>query len=355
MEFSEQLASNVKGDNLEWLKTVYPTADFDSIGFTNYVEPTVGESPEKDVIRINFGTDAWIDVKREEAGSFVVINSHGIAAFPEYKMKIAQETGMLSEDMSDTEIQLRMSDNRFFNWMKSKVENVISIVPGPVKRTGPEHGDGTNDDGIYVFSDCKVTNNSSVAISGKDYTISYIQKLDLPGYWPYSSSRKKNGEDLNPGETKTIKIRGNGNKIINIAVKLNLSPEKIASLIKPTGKEYVEFIKIYGEPKPIDPNAPATPEQCLAAWSSKMPTNGNIEQFAWLSDYKLTRNELSAFSKEDLRILRNAIFALHGYIFKSEDLQNYFGNFSGYAPTTSKVTNFNKTENDNIKIIQSME
>lgn len=350
LEFSEQFATNVKNDNLEWLKSVYPTADFDSIGFSDYAVPTIGESHEKGVIRIDFGPASWIDVEHGNDDSFVVINSHGIAAFPEYKMKIAEETGMITKDMPDMEIQKRISDNRFFNWIKTKMYNIISIEPGPFVRETY-----TNDDGIYTLCNCKVTNNSSVPISGKDYTITYIQKLNLPNYYPSSSRGNKNGVDLNPGETKTITIKGYGNKLENIAVELNIPEEKLAGLVKPTGNEYAEFIKLYGEPQPIDRNAPATPSQCLAVWQSKMPTNGSIDQFAWLSSYELKRDELTGFSKADLRILQNAIFALHGYIFKSEDLRNYFSNFSGYTPTTNNVKNFNKIENANIQLIQSME
>lgn len=66
LEFSEQFATNVKDDNLEWLKSVYPTADFDSIGFSDYMGPTIGESTERGVIRVDFGPDAWIDVNRDE-------------------------------------------------------------------------------------------------------------------------------------------------------------------------------------------------------------------------------------------------------------------------------------------------
>lgn len=39
-----------------------------------------------------------------------------------------------------------------------------------------------------------------------------------------------------------------------------------------------------------------------------------------------TSDELSIYKKDQLRIIRNAIYALHGYPFKSSDLQEYFKN-----------------------------
>ena len=46
--------------------------------------------------------------------------------------------------------------------------------------------------------------------------------------------------------------------------------------------------------------------------------------------YNLTSKELSELTKEELRLLRNAFFALQGYQFKSKDLQEFFGQFEWY-------------------------
>lgn len=46
--------------------------------------------------------------------------------------------------------------------------------------------------------------------------------------------------------------------------------------------------------------------------------------FENLSKHRLSGSDLSSYTKSELRILRNSIFAKHGYIFKSEDLKMYF-------------------------------
>lgn len=43
------------------------------------------------------------------------------------------------------------------------------------------------------------------------------------------------------------------------------------------------------------------------------------------------------FNKEDLRILRNYVYAQHGYTFKSKDLQNYFSQFEWYLPDPTLI------------------
>lgn len=86
-----------------------------------------------------------------------------------------------------------------------------------------------------------------------------------------------------------------------------------------------------------------------------LPTSGSLDQFAYLSTSPLSPEFLQGLSKKELRILRNAIFARHGYMFQSEDLQHYFGNFYDYVPTTRNVTDFNKTESANVAMIQQYE
>lgn len=51
------------------------------------------------------------------------------------------------------------------------------------------------------------------------------------------------------------------------------------------------------------------------------------------SDYKyLTYDDIAGLSQKELRLARNEIYARHGYIFNSKDLQNYFSSQSWYSP-----------------------
>lgn len=71
---------------------------------------------------------------------------------------------------------------------------------------------------------------------------------------------------------------------------------------------------------------------------------------------ELVHQDIVGMSKNDLRILRNWLYAKHGYIFKSADLRNYFNNMSWYAPKYTDVTSrLSKVERRNVQFIKCYE
>lgn len=80
------------------------------------------------------------------------------------------------------------------------------------------------------------------------------------------------------------------------------------------------------------------------------------ETYAWLSERLVTEDDLEGLDAEELRILRNAIYAVHGYKFKSPELQEYFSQFSWYEPLSRDVSSLlNSTEKKNVAFIQAHE
>ena len=78
--------------------------------------------------------------------------------------------------------------------------------------------------------------------------------------------------------------------------------------------------------------------------------------FAWLSRRKVTYDDIASLTKADRRILRNAIYARHGYRFKSKDLTDYFRQFPWYEPLNADITNqLSKIENENVAFIKKYE
>jgi hypothetical protein len=75
-----------------------------------------------------------------------------------------------------------------------------------------------------------------------------------------------------------------------------------------------------------------------------------------LLDYPLDIFRLSQLDNNNLRLLRNMIYARHGYIFKSNDLKIFFNRFGWYIPVSNNVDNFlTRFDKDNIKSIQAFE
>ena len=57
-----------------------------------------------------------------------------------------------------------------------------------------------------------------------------------------------------------------------------------------------------------------------------------------LSEKKLSDSDLKGKSNKELEIMRNSIYARHGYRFKRDDLSAYFSQFSWYTPKTNDMT-----------------
>lgn len=91
--------------------------------------------------------------------------------------------------------------------------------------------------------------------------------------------------------------------------------------------------------------------------SEKIASNSiDDSQYDWLSIRKVTAADLSGKTAGDLRLMRNSIFARHGYIFDSQDLTDYFRNFDWYRPTTRNISHLlNEVEKYNVSFIQKFE
>lgn len=78
-----------------------------------------------------------------------------------------------------------------------------------------------------------------------------------------------------------------------------------------------------------------------------------------LSTRKLNVGDIDGLTNTDLTILRNMIYARHGYRFKRDDLFQYFSQFFWYHPTTSDMTTVSAQMSDieqyNVNFIKSIE
>lgn len=74
------------------------------------------------------------------------------------------------------------------------------------------------------------------------------------------------------------------------------------------------------------------------------------------SDRLLTDEDIKHFTKKELRIIRNQIYAKYGYIFKSQDLQEYFKQQDWYSPKYTDVSSrLTETELANVAFIKARE
>lgn len=78
--------------------------------------------------------------------------------------------------------------------------------------------------------------------------------------------------------------------------------------------------------------------------------------YPFASSKKLTKNELTKFSKEELRKIRNEIFARYGYRFTSKELKLHFEGKAWYKPKLENVDRYlTAIEKENIETIKKLE
>lgn len=109
--------------------------------------------------------------------------------------------------------------------------------------------------------------------------------------------------------------------------------------------------EVLAQEKPVD-------DETQPSITKSMKTDAKI-QYSVTSTRKLTENELINLSLDDLRIIRNEIYARHGRMFKSSSLRNYFSAYTWYEPKAyddAKIEReFNAFERYNVSKIESVE
>lgn len=75
-----------------------------------------------------------------------------------------------------------------------------------------------------------------------------------------------------------------------------------------------------------------------------------------VSDTKLEYVNLEMLSKDQLKIMRNEVFAVYGYIFKTEPLKSHFAAMPWYKPERENVDDYlTDIEKENIALIKQVE
>lgn len=79
-------------------------------------------------------------------------------------------------------------------------------------------------------------------------------------------------------------------------------------------------------------------------------------KYEYLREREMTYADVEGKSAEELRLMRNYIFARRGYIFESKDLKEYFEQFSWYVPLYYDVTpRLSDIEKYNVNFIKEFE
>jgi len=92
-------------------------------------------------------------------------------------------------------------------------------------------------------------------------------------------------------------------------------------------------------------------------YSTEIPNKSSQDGlYPFASKALLKVSDLNSFTKQDLKIMRNEIYARHGYIFKTAEMKTYFSRQSWYKGQYDDVTSmFSSIEKQNIELIKKYE
>ena len=136
-------------------------------------------------------------------------------------------------------------------------------------------------------------------------------------------------------------------------------PEESQTEILPAAEETEEPVpEETEEPEPEATEEPEEPEEpeYIPITEEPEPTD-NSYLLPNSSDEEISASQLEGMSEAEARIARNEIYARHGLIFKSEDLQEYFSQQEWYHGTVEDVDSIDltETEAENIEAILQYE
>ena len=103
-------------------------------------------------------------------------------------------------------------------------------------------------------------------------------------------------------------------------------------------------------------NDPKRPEKSYTLERRKFEYRPNVGNWPEASTRLLKTADVENLSKEELSMMRNEIFARHGYCFSRKDMRQMFENEDWYIPNTVDIKGYlTDTEKKNIALIKRYE
>lgn len=238
--FVESFAGYIENGQLDSIKAAYPTLNFDS--FAGISLDSIQISDKDGVYHVECGNGQWIDVKEADGGNMYVEATRGVAQFPEQTLQMGISTGMIDDATTDVQIQERISDPAYIEWLKDKAQKEFQdgLAVEVKNKTGRMLGEG-----LYQITQIiTVTNKTDHDISGNVYDISYkgVGANDSEKGGSVSYKKGTSGIDVKAGQSATKKLSARMTMKNPVAVLKMPIEEYIVNYYKPTGKEYQEYL-----------------------------------------------------------------------------------------------------------------
>lgn len=187
---------------------------------------------------------------------------------------------------------------------------------------------------------------------------------------PYEGTIEKNGSTFTLSMKGTDTVQNNrrfkfsiarNDSVLKGTSKIGDNPQDAEGKYRLTKKlfhydannklEYTQFLDVGKVKKTVykqDDGTKDIEESYLATTDDVNKYNPSVDE--------LTKEQVANLKKGDLIILRNSIFARHGYTFKKQPLREFFERQSWYVPVNADVNNeLTAKEKKNLELLQRYE
>ena len=240
--FAEQFVKQLNSGDATSVKKAYPNAaEVDS--FTRgFVETDIQISRDRmtNGYCVSLGEGNWFVVVGKDASSFRIIKSHGLFAFDNKMINLAEKTGWIAPKMNDKQIAEALSDTAFIDFMTDKA---LASLQKYVLTSNEESLGNSFDINVKVT----IHNKTSKTLYGSDY------KIKVFSTWMGGEDEKKfiAGRDVNGNDsistTTSLLMNGSGgtgfySEVILLTDKLS-KKEIIEKYYVPDINDYKEYLK----------------------------------------------------------------------------------------------------------------
>lgn len=242
--FAEQFVKQLNSSDATSVKKAYPNAaEVDSFA-KGFVETNIQISRDRmtNGYLVSLGEGNWFVVVGKDTSSFRIVKSHGLFAFDNKMMNLAEKTGWITPKMNDKQIAEALSDTAFIDFMADKaLANLQKYVLSSIVET--EYLEYSFSNSVKVT----VSNKTSRTLYGTDY------KIKVFSTWMGEEDEKKYiaGKDVNGNDsistTTTLAYNGSGgtgyySEIILLTDKLS-KRDIIEKYYVPKINDYKEYLK----------------------------------------------------------------------------------------------------------------
>lgn len=346
-QFAADFADVIKGGDRAKIIELYPDlgeSDSLSVAF-NADSVSVEETEVENQFVVQLNSNQSMTVEKNEEGKFHVLKSKGLFVFAPELMEFCKALGCYDTTLCDKENAERMRDPVFVDYLNEKAGEIIK------NKVHVKQNIYYTD--YYIGKvDVAISNETGFDLPKGSYVVKAKEYFQGDGP-AFLQSIHEYSEDIAKGEIGHYIVPVTIDDLTRVEASLEVKRvdmDMLQKIYRPTGNEYQDYL-----------NSPLYAEFHGDGSGKHMGNShkGGNGLYDSVLKRKLTEDDLNGLSKEDLRKLRNAIYAAHGYIFKDKKLLEFFKTFDWYKETTTDMNavsaELNDVEKYNVNFIKERE